>query len=297
MPNPPQPIFPAEPFISRDVPCHRCTYNLRGLRPDGRCPECGAPVQVSLRGERLRFADPIWLKQLSLGARMPYYALRGTVIAYLIVQTILFLLGSRPGRLDWSWPSIAGLLVPLAIGYGMLSYGLWIIAAPSGSSLASEPWYTPRRVLRISLLIAAWGSVVTAISLAIDPTSAAWIFIALTISPLGAVGALGSWGFCRYVRQLADRLPDDFTSRKSDSYFTGYIASWLLFAGAGTLGICTIGPLAGLYAFLPGFFCMFALGVLCLALPSYFMKKLEQEIKQAQQYWKETGATDHGRKD
>jgi len=32
--------------IAHDAHCHRCGYNLRGLKPSGRCPECGAPVRV-----------------------------------------------------------------------------------------------------------------------------------------------------------------------------------------------------------------------------------------------------------
>src|SRR5690606_16268158 len=30
--------------IEQDVPCPDCGYNLRGLRMDGRCPECGRPT-------------------------------------------------------------------------------------------------------------------------------------------------------------------------------------------------------------------------------------------------------------
>jgi hypothetical protein len=36
-----------EPF-DKDLPCIRCGYNLRGLKPDGNCPECGAPIRKSL---------------------------------------------------------------------------------------------------------------------------------------------------------------------------------------------------------------------------------------------------------
>ena len=34
--------------ISTDVSCINCDYNLRTLRGDGRCPECGTPVAKSL---------------------------------------------------------------------------------------------------------------------------------------------------------------------------------------------------------------------------------------------------------
>ena len=34
-------LHPPTEFVSKDIPCLRCGYNLRGLPPDGRCPECG----------------------------------------------------------------------------------------------------------------------------------------------------------------------------------------------------------------------------------------------------------------
>ncbi len=40
--------------IARDVSCLTCGYNLRSLLPDQTCPECGAAVAESLRGDQLR---------------------------------------------------------------------------------------------------------------------------------------------------------------------------------------------------------------------------------------------------
>ena len=33
--------------VGANVPCLRCGYNLRGLEPRGRCPECVATTSVS----------------------------------------------------------------------------------------------------------------------------------------------------------------------------------------------------------------------------------------------------------
>jgi hypothetical protein len=35
------------PF-DQDLPCLRCGYNLRGLKPTGQCPECGANIRKAL---------------------------------------------------------------------------------------------------------------------------------------------------------------------------------------------------------------------------------------------------------
>ena len=35
--------------IDRDLECHSCGYNLRGLDPSGRCPECSLRIEISAR--------------------------------------------------------------------------------------------------------------------------------------------------------------------------------------------------------------------------------------------------------
>jgi hypothetical protein len=48
--QPPEPadVGPADPTLDVDVACRRCEYDLRGLTPMHRCPECGLPVLYSL---------------------------------------------------------------------------------------------------------------------------------------------------------------------------------------------------------------------------------------------------------
>src|SRR5204863_7208209 len=70
----------ANPFLETDVPCAQCGYNLRTLRADGRCPECGSDVGPSIwihrrkqqrrpqPPELLSAADPHWVRQLKVGA-------------------------------------------------------------------------------------------------------------------------------------------------------------------------------------------------------------------------------------
>ena len=72
---------PGHTPISFNLACHRCAYNLRGLQRRGRCPECAAPIEVSVAGDALQFADPVWLANLALGARWAKYTVTGVVVA------------------------------------------------------------------------------------------------------------------------------------------------------------------------------------------------------------------------
>jgi hypothetical protein len=84
--------------LSADVFCVNCGHNLRGLRNDGPCAECGQPVRWSLAGSSLYFADPDWLAKVRCGA------------AILTVT------------LPWLW---VPLLWPVAL------FGFWRVCAPA----------------------------------------------------------------------------------------------------------------------------------------------------------------------
>jgi hypothetical protein len=61
-------VLDASGTVHVDVACRRCRYNLRGLEPDGCCPECGAAIGLPRYGDFLRFADPAWVETLGQGA-------------------------------------------------------------------------------------------------------------------------------------------------------------------------------------------------------------------------------------
>src|SRR5690242_3809775 len=42
----------ASPALDHDLICVACGYNLRGLRQDGRCPECGGTIARSIEEAR-----------------------------------------------------------------------------------------------------------------------------------------------------------------------------------------------------------------------------------------------------
>lgn len=52
--------------IEIDRACIQCGYNLRGLKPDGKCPECGRPIGMKRRGpvfaDQMSAAPLLWTK-------------------------------------------------------------------------------------------------------------------------------------------------------------------------------------------------------------------------------------------
>ncbi len=46
--------------IPADIPCVVCAFSLKGLRNEGRCPECGKPIRSSTRSSRLCFRRAMW---------------------------------------------------------------------------------------------------------------------------------------------------------------------------------------------------------------------------------------------
>src|SRR6185437_13943991 len=89
-------------LVEFDVACRKCAYNLRGLATMARCPECGAPVSISVRGELLRFSEPDWLKLIRRGA---YMILIGVLIIGAVIGAI-FLAGifASTGGGFWTMP-------------------------------------------------------------------------------------------------------------------------------------------------------------------------------------------------
>ncbi|MAE64038.1 MAG: hypothetical protein CMJ18_07160 [Phycisphaeraceae bacterium] len=61
--------------ITCDVACRGCGYNLRGLGFDRGCPECGAPIAMSLR-RRFEMWD-----EGSLGKRLA----QGVIVVAIVV--------------------------------------------------------------------------------------------------------------------------------------------------------------------------------------------------------------------
>src|SRR2546423_27673 len=119
--------------------CDECGYNLTGLGPGGRCPECGREIARALRDPSLAAADPQWTKRVRAGLAV-------TVAAYLVYALAGFTIRIAPPRTyDVMVFWMAGLLEFL---------GVWWVSAPEPDvgRMREHSWV--RRTLRTTAIIA-----------------------------------------------------------------------------------------------------------------------------------------------
>lgn len=192
--------------IDYDVACIFCGYNLRGLLPTGRCPECGSPIADSIRGDFLKFADPAWLDKLRLGTSLKLWNILVAILAGLAGGLLAVLTGLSA-------------LVPLvAMIAGVL--GLWatflITTQEPRISLQEDP-ITLRKVIRTCALAAFVGSIIQQ-GVSAGPGASlgsASVLIAVLGGILGLAGVVAMFGELVYYRRFALRIPDAKLARST----------------------------------------------------------------------------------
>lgn len=73
--------------IADDRACLACSYDLRGLSSDGRCPECGTPVWVTLRPLGQWDTRWTWRVRLGLALLVISYVPLGAMLALAFLPT------------------------------------------------------------------------------------------------------------------------------------------------------------------------------------------------------------------
>ena len=191
--------------IAIDVACRKCGYNLRGLLPDGRCPECGTAVGRSLHGDLLRFSDPEWVQKLASGMN------------WIVASIIIGLLGGAFGAAFLGlFTSILSSRTFIVLGpmsglvFGLIALvGYWKVTTPDPARLAEESSLSSRKLVRTAQIA----------NYAVTPVNSllqhlAWTVPHMVLSVVaGIVGLVGTFAIFVYGRKLALRLPDEKLAR------------------------------------------------------------------------------------
>ena len=116
----------AENSLQLDVPCAGCGYDLRGLTPTGKCPECGFDIDTSIRAAR------------SLDGELPLPSRRWVrqMIEAVVIALLPFVI-SMVGNLFFGNPAGPPASLPYVLTATML---VWVLSSWSAWRLATlEP--------------------------------------------------------------------------------------------------------------------------------------------------------------
>ena len=185
--------------VTADSPCRKCGYNLRGLRGDGRCPECGTPVGVSILGNLLRFSDPAWLRVVARGMGLTLVGIYGQII-------FGFLGGALVGMRVPSGLALA--TVGVVATNLLVLIGTWQFTTPDPSGIGEDRYGTIRKIVRVTLAIGIINALTTNLPQLITVPQTVHGLIALLGLIVGLSAVVGLWAQLTYLMSLGERLPD-----------------------------------------------------------------------------------------
>ncbi len=216
------PTTSASATVDDDRACARCGYNLRGLSPDGRCPECGALVARSLHGNFLRYADADWLEKLRLATRVKLWNI---VLSLFLGIGVGILVGGLPREIKLLVASAAALV------------GVWasfLITTQEPRIALKEDPVTWRRAIRICVFGGAAGHVMSDFNSTTAPSVMLQVLSAVGV----LVGVFAIFGELLYLCRFAKRIPDLPLAKATRAMM------WSLAIAVGLIIIAVIGALA-----------------------------------------------------
>lgn len=268
---------PPSGSIDVDAACKRCGYNLRGLPEDGRCPECGTPVSLSMRGDQLRFSDPNWLDKVATGL--------GIIFWMMVLGTVGGLLVGLVSARNQFLAALLG-LVASAINV----YGVWLLTERDPSHVGEDKWAAARRAVRVTLII---GLVAYPLQFVLATPGVLrpefMVLIAIVIALVSLIGLYGQFATFQYYEWLARRVPDHKLGDRARFLRWAYVITLAVAAllgaalGAGFGGVARGGmaPTAGGLAVLGCVAVPIGLAVLVFGVMTFFMIwRLRWHVKQ-----------------
>ena len=225
-------------YVPTDLTCRQCGYNLYTLALIGVCPECGCPIEHSLRGFPLKYAAPEWVRRVARGTLLLIIAIALMALAGASMGAWAAVRALSQGAGRGMAPSIdmRGTTLVSALVFAPLT-ALEIVALvyfttrnPAdtlpGADSAARLWLRRSLWLYAGQVLLGWLSlIVPETAMSVGTRSA---LTALTI-PLGTavftlVAALG----LRYVGQLVARVPRPGLVRFATACYWGVLICGIL---------------------------------------------------------------------
>ncbi len=194
----------------QDVPCLNCGYNLRGLQEDGRCPECGTPVERSLKGNLLIYSSPEHVASLHTGVFLILAGIIVQILTYIGSIVALGVLATQSGgaRLGGGATGVVS-FISLVVS-GVLLIGWWMFSAPDPAIVGTNTGSRARQAVRITVAVSAMVMAVNAVLEYAVPASSTSGVILTSSKTANLVAMLVKFFAAMfYLRWLAGRLPDD----------------------------------------------------------------------------------------
>lgn len=198
--------------VAMDVPCRTCGYNLRGLLPDDRCPECGTAVGQSIHGDRLCLTDSSRLKHLAAGALLMIISVLGFVVIAVFAMEVIPTYGELP-------LALLGTLAVSVFAVGLVGY--WKLTMPDPVRAEQRPFFNIEHMIRL-LALAAFVPT----PFIVCPDRALQLLIPGILFLLFVLaGPVALFLLFIHMRRLALRIPNDSLARQTRIVMWGLIIS------------------------------------------------------------------------
>lgn len=207
--------------VVKDSPCRKCGQNVRGLAESEKCPRCQAPVQISVCGDFLQFAQPAWVHGV---ATRIYWIIWGVFIALLLGLLSLFV---------FSGQFVMQQYLALA-GAAFSARGVWLMTRPDPSGIGEREPYNCRRLLRAGILGVLLLTSAQFVLLLLDGSLQRFIDLAWLRILGGLLLVVCEFAKLHYVEAIARRLPDESLESRAR------VLKWLMSAAAAALFALTI---------------------------------------------------------
>lgn len=234
---------PKKKAVGKSITCVKCSYDLKGMSPEGVCPECGTPVGRSLLDtSQLINASRDYLVKLHRGALI----VTATIAVSVVLITIYIVaeagqaaaaLGLTDELAGWLYV-VMDLLLSLA---GL--YGWWLLSAENPSYAGTDRGSKARVLLRGGLIGSAVMVAASAVALIIDmasPGSTEDVEMVVGLASMAA-WVIRFFAAMVYLRWLSWRIPDQHVRDRATMLM--WLGPLLMTVG---LLLCGLGPVVAL---------------------------------------------------